>query len=317
MPGTSISFFSPLGYNEGKRKTKCLTPCAVPTASPARPAPTSSSTCTTRSTGSPGARRRSRARAREDKPIFLSIGYAACHWCHVMERESFEDEAIAELLNERFVPIKVDREERPDLDEIYMTAVQMMTGPGRLAAERVPDPRRASRSTAGPTCPPTTATGAPSFPRRADRDPRGVDARAARRWSARPADMLARSAHAGAVGSRHRRCARRARRGGARRRRARLALRRALGRLRRRAEVPAPRRARRCCCASTRAPARRCRCAWPSARSTRMALGGMYDQIGGGFSRYSDGRALARPPLREDALRPGAARAPSTSTRGS
>ena len=70
-----------------------------------------------------------KARA-EDKPIFLSIGYSACHWCHVMERESFEDEGIAKLLNTHFVPIKVDREERPDLDEIYMEAVQAITGRG-------------------------------------------------------------------------------------------------------------------------------------------------------------------------------------------
>ncbi len=71
------------------------------------------------------------ARAREeDKPVFLSIGYAACHWCHVMERESFENEPIAALLNEHFVAIKVDREERPDLDDIYMQAVQMLTGQG-------------------------------------------------------------------------------------------------------------------------------------------------------------------------------------------
>ena len=66
----------------------------------------------------------------EDKPIFLSIGYSACHWCHVMAHESFEDEATAELLNEHFVSIKVDREERPDLDRIYMDAVQAMTGSG-------------------------------------------------------------------------------------------------------------------------------------------------------------------------------------------
>jgi uncharacterized protein YyaL (SSP411 family) len=65
-----------------------------------------------------------------DQPIFLSIGYAACHWCHVMERESFENEATARYLNERFIPIKVDREERPDLDQIYMGAVQAMTGGG-------------------------------------------------------------------------------------------------------------------------------------------------------------------------------------------
>jgi uncharacterized protein YyaL (SSP411 family) len=67
---------------------------------------------------------------REDRPIFLSIGYAACHWCHVMERESFEDGATADLMNREFVSIKVDREERPDLDEVYMAAVQAMTGSG-------------------------------------------------------------------------------------------------------------------------------------------------------------------------------------------
>ena len=76
-----------------------------------------------------------------DRPIFLSIGYAACHWCHVMERESFEDETTARLLNDRFVSIKVDREERPDLDSIYMNAVQAMTGSRRLADVRLPDAR--------------------------------------------------------------------------------------------------------------------------------------------------------------------------------
>src|SRR6185503_18424384 len=73
-----------------------------------------------------GAEALDRAKA-EEKPIFLSVGYSACHWCHVMERESFEDEGIARLLNESFVSIKVDREERPDIDEIYMKAVQSMT----------------------------------------------------------------------------------------------------------------------------------------------------------------------------------------------
>jgi uncharacterized protein YyaL (SSP411 family) len=67
---------------------------------------------------------------REDKPIFLSIGYATCHWCHVMERESFEDEEVAALLNQEFVSIKVDREERPDIDGVYMTACQLTTGQG-------------------------------------------------------------------------------------------------------------------------------------------------------------------------------------------
>jgi len=67
---------------------------------------------------------------KENKPIFLSIGYSACHWCHVMERESFEDTATAKILNEHFISIKVDREERPDLDNIYMNAVQLMTHRG-------------------------------------------------------------------------------------------------------------------------------------------------------------------------------------------
>ncbi len=66
----------------------------------------------------------------EDRPIFLSIGYSACHWCHVMEHESFENAQIARVMNDRFVNIKVDREERPDLDEIYMQAVLAMTGSG-------------------------------------------------------------------------------------------------------------------------------------------------------------------------------------------
>ena len=70
-----------------------------------------------------------KARA-EDKPVFLSLGYSACHWCHVMERESFENPAIAEVLNRHFICIKVDREERPDLDETYMLATQLMTGRG-------------------------------------------------------------------------------------------------------------------------------------------------------------------------------------------
>jgi uncharacterized protein YyaL (SSP411 family) len=67
---------------------------------------------------------------KENKPILVSIGYAACHWCHVMERESFEDEATARIMNENFINIKIDREERPDLDHIYMDAVQAMTGSG-------------------------------------------------------------------------------------------------------------------------------------------------------------------------------------------
>src|SRR5207244_2167740 len=70
-----------------------------------------------------------RARA-ESKPILLSVGYSACHWCHVMERESFENPDIARLMNELFINVKVDREERPDVDDVYMKAVQMLTGRG-------------------------------------------------------------------------------------------------------------------------------------------------------------------------------------------
>src|SRR5262245_4278502 len=79
----------------------------------------------------------------QGKPIFLSIGYSACHWCHVMERESFEDPDIAALINEHFIPVKVDREERPDLDHIYQTAAQLMGGDGGwpLTVFLTPEPR--------------------------------------------------------------------------------------------------------------------------------------------------------------------------------
>ncbi|NLA87673.1 MAG: thioredoxin domain-containing protein, partial [Clostridiales bacterium] len=77
----------------------------------------------------------------EDKPVFLSVGYSTCHWCHVMERESFEDEEVAEYLNTHFVSIKVDREERPDVDAVYMQVCQALTGSGGwpLTVFLVPD----------------------------------------------------------------------------------------------------------------------------------------------------------------------------------
>src|ERR1700723_3098294 len=102
-----------------------------------------------------------RARA-ENKPILLSIGYSACHWCHVMERESFENEAIAQVMNENFVSIKVDREERPDLDRMYMLFVQASTGSGGwpmsvwLTPERKP-------FFGGPYFPPDNRYGRPGF----------------------------------------------------------------------------------------------------------------------------------------------------------
>jgi hypothetical protein len=100
----------------------------------------------------------------EDKPILLSIGYSACHWCHVMERESFENEAIASIMNAHFINIKVDREERPDLDAIYMASVQMMTGSGGwpmtvfLTPDQIP-------FYGGTYFPPEDRRGMPGFPR--------------------------------------------------------------------------------------------------------------------------------------------------------
>jgi uncharacterized protein len=110
-----------------------------------------------------GAEALERARA-EDKPILLSVGYSACHWCHVMERESFEDAEIAALMNRLFVNVKVDREERPDVDQIYMQAVQAMTGHGGwpmtvfLTPDGVP-------FYGGTYFPPVERHGIPAFPR--------------------------------------------------------------------------------------------------------------------------------------------------------
>jgi uncharacterized protein YyaL (SSP411 family) len=104
------------------------------------------------------------ARAREeDKPILLSVGYAACHWCHVMEHESFEDEATAALMNEHFVPVKVDREERPDIDSVYMDAVVSLTGHGGWPMTVFLTPAGAPFF-GGTYYPPEPRHGFPSFP---------------------------------------------------------------------------------------------------------------------------------------------------------
>jgi hypothetical protein len=122
---------------------------------------------------------------REDKPVLLSIGYAACHWCHVMERESFEEPATASLMNESFVCIKVDREERPDIDAIYMNAVQAMTGHGGwpmtmfLTPEGVP-------FFGGTYFPPEDRHGLPSFTR--------VLESVARLWTQRRSELVAQGA---------------------------------------------------------------------------------------------------------------------------
>jgi uncharacterized protein YyaL (SSP411 family) len=105
------------------------------------------------------------AKARADnRPILLSIGYSACHWCHVMERESFEDEQIAALMNEHFVNIKVDREERPDLDHIYQTAVQLFTGQGGWPLTMFLTPEQ-EPFYGGTYFPPDDRYGRPGFPR--------------------------------------------------------------------------------------------------------------------------------------------------------
>jgi uncharacterized protein len=116
----------------------------------------------------------------ENKPIFLSIGYSACHWCHVMERESFEDERTAAFLNERFVSIKVDREERPDLDAVYMSAVQALTGQGGwpLSVWLTPD---GAPFFGGTYFPPTARQGMPSF--------RQVLEAVSQAWDTRQADL--------------------------------------------------------------------------------------------------------------------------------
>ena len=118
----------------------------------------------------------------EGKPIFLSIGYAACHWCHVMERESFEDPATAADLNRDFVAIKVDREERPDLDQVYMGAVQAMTGQGGwpMSVFLTPDGRPFY---GGTYFPPTPHHGLPAF--------RDVLAGAARAWREQRLEVVA------------------------------------------------------------------------------------------------------------------------------
>ena len=100
----------------------------------------------------------------QDKPILLSIGYAACHWCHVMEHESFENEQIAAVMNEHYINIKVDREERPDLDEIYMNAVQMLTGQGGWPMTMFLTPEL-KPFYGGTYFPPDNRYGRPGFPR--------------------------------------------------------------------------------------------------------------------------------------------------------
>jgi uncharacterized protein YyaL (SSP411 family) len=221
------------------------------------------------------------ARARsEGKPIFLSIGYAACHWCHVMERESFENEGIAKLLNDAFVSIKVDREERPDLDEIYMTAVQMMTGQGGWPLNVFLTPE-GSRSTAARTSRRTTGTAAPGSRASWRRSrTRGVDAAdeietVPRRMTARIVEAARRPHPPSGLRS--------ARGVRARRGRPRVRFDRAWGGFGQAPKFP-PHGAialllREHARTGERVPRR-----MATLTLDRMAMGGMYDQIGGGFA---------------------------------
>ena len=152
--------------------------------SPPNTVRTFSSTKTIPSTGTRGATRRSTRARRENKPIFLSIGYSTCHWCHVMEHESFESREIADVLNRHFVSIKVDREERPDVDRVYMTFVQATTGSGGWPMSVWLTPSL-QPFYGGTYFPPVVQVGQAGFRRTSSRRSRASGARSATRSSSR------------------------------------------------------------------------------------------------------------------------------------
>ncbi len=227
-----------------------------------------------------------RARA-EDKPILLSVGYSACHWCHVMAHESFEDDEVAAVMNDRFVNVKVDREERPDVDAIYMDAVQALTGRGGwpMTVFLTPDGRPFFGGTYFPK---DDRQGMPGFLRVMD----AIDDV----WSNQRDDVFdqaeqltTRDGEPARSRPARGRTGRRALPRGARpgRGRARRTLRRDAGRLRRRAEVPARRWRSTSCCAGTSATADPETLTMVTTTLDAMAAGGIYDHVGGGFARYS------------------------------
>jgi uncharacterized protein YyaL (SSP411 family) len=231
----------------------------------------------------------SRSKA-EDKPILLSIGYAACHWCHVMERESFEDEQTAAFMNEHFICIKVDREERPDLDSIYMDAVQTLAGQGGWPMTMFLTPEGAPFF-GGTYFPPTDRHGLPSFRRvlesvaRAWNEQREDIARQGAKVverlkavaaSARPSDEPLGGGLIGGIVS---------------------ALwpsfDREMGGFGHAPKFPQPPTLELLLRAAAGGSARAGEMAELTLR--RMALGGIYDQVGGGFHRYSVDRAWLVP----------------------
>ena len=226
----------------------------------------------------PWGRRRWSARARSDRPILLSVGYSACHWCHVMERESFEDPETAAYMNEHFVNVKVDREERPDVDALYMEAVQAMSGQGGWPMTVFLDPDGVPFY-GGTYFPPDESRGMPSFRMVMEAV---VEAFAGKREEIRERAEETR-ARLGAVGA-DRAGAGAARGGRARGGGAGAARRRRHGarRLRRGAPKFPPASALELL---LRPAARRDRRS--SATLDAMMAGGIYDQLGGGFPRYS------------------------------
>ena len=218
----------------------------------------------------------------QDKPIFLSIGYSTCYWCHVMERESFEKEDIAALMNRHFISIKVDREERPDVDDIYMAAVQAMAGRGGWPMSIFLVPRTLEPFKGGTYFPPTARYGKPSF--------RELLTSANREWTSDRAGVTQR---AGDIVVRLRRRLEATYRpqsiGQAQVNQAVASILAGYDRVnggfgRGRTKFPQPARLELILGA-----------AWddPTARAAllhtldRMAMGGIYDQVGGGFHRYS------------------------------
>ena len=233
------------------------------------------------------------ARARQDgRPLLVSVGYSSCHWCHVMEHESFSQQATAELMNELFVNVKVDREERPDVDALTMEACVTMTGQGGWPTTVFLTPE-GRPFYAGTYFPPEPRHGLPSF--------RQLLAAVADAWNEQRDDVEPRPSGSSGAGRRSR--ARgdgrdaRARPARPRRARPRAGVRARLRRLRHGAEVP-----------PASALELLLRRGTPEALGmvTRtldgMAAGGLYDVVGGGFHRYSVD-ALGRAALREDALR--------------
>ena len=217
------------------------------------------------------------SRARElDRPLLVSIGYSSCHWCHVMERESFEDPETAALMNERFVCVKVDREERPDVDALYMDAVQAMTGHGGWPLNVFLTPEQAPFY-GGTYFPPEPRQGMPSW--------RQVLGAVADAWDTQREDIRAQGEQVGAAPAAAARCSRRP-------------------------SEPTGRRALDDAVATLRASFDSVHGGWggapkfppasviefllardeqPMALQTlrSMAGGGIFDQVGGGFSRYS------------------------------